>query len=377
MGTRPTTKHSHVGVWSRLIPAIATVSFIFTLGATSASAAKSATCSVTNTDTGRTYTRLQSAVDAAEASQTLLMKGTCTGRTDIRKDLTIEGLSGPTAARPSLLGHVPNEYLLNVMRGVSVTLGGLTIRGGRTPPDGGGIQNRGTLTLRDVVVRDFRRGVLNQRRLTLSGGTAVKDNRATWCAGVDSNGTLVMNDTSRISGNSARHMGGGVCNDGSLVMNDASRITRNRAGYWGGGIHNWDDVILNDTSHISGNRAGRGGGGVFNALYGSVTLTDAAHISRNRATDGGGVLNHLAVTLNGTSHISDNTARDDGGGVLDEYGAASLTMHDAAYITGNKAHDDGGGLWHRRHNRARSRVVCAPETLANVYGNTPDDCFFE
>jgi hypothetical protein len=62
--------------------------------------------------------------------------------------------------------------------------------------------------------------------------------------------------------------------------------------------------------------------------------------------------------------------------LLDEYGAASLTLHDATYVTGNKARDDGGGLWHRRHNRARSRVVCAPETGANVYGNSPDDCFF-
>ncbi len=54
------------GMWRLLVAAITALALVMALGATSASAARSATCSVTDTDSGRTYPRLQTAVDAAK-----------------------------------------------------------------------------------------------------------------------------------------------------------------------------------------------------------------------------------------------------------------------------------------------------------------------
>ena len=101
MGNRLTPTHGHLGVRPLLLAGLAVVTCITTLGATSASAAKSATCTVTNTDTGRTFPRLQQAVDAAKPGAHLVVKGTCLGGTFIDK-ASPSGASRPAGqASPS------------------------------------------------------------------------------------------------------------------------------------------------------------------------------------------------------------------------------------------------------------------------------------
>ena len=63
MDTRLTTTHD---TWRLAhLAAIVALALLMTLGATSASAASPTACRVQNTDTGKTYTALQPAVDAA------------------------------------------------------------------------------------------------------------------------------------------------------------------------------------------------------------------------------------------------------------------------------------------------------------------------
>jgi len=77
MSTDMGTHHLGTHGWLRLVlAALLVLVFLLTLEASPAAAAKSATCSVTNTDSGRTYTRLQTAVDAAKPGARLVV-GVC------------------------------------------------------------------------------------------------------------------------------------------------------------------------------------------------------------------------------------------------------------------------------------------------------------
>jgi hypothetical protein len=197
------------------------------------------------------YGSLQAAVDAATPGDLLRVTGTCVGHTDVDRDLKIKGHETVAAGTPTLSGGKA-DTVLHVDEGVTVAVRELTIRDGRGSkgayPDtwGGGIGNDGTLTLRSVVVRNNRSddggGISNRGSLTLAGHTVIKRNHAkNNGGGIDVDATagpavLTMNGTSRIRENTAGWGGGVNLYDGSITMNDASEIYNNTASVSGGGI---------------------------------------------------------------------------------------------------------------------------------------------
>lgn len=319
MDTRYTTIHglSATSVWRHAAALLVAVVLVAMLAVPASAAASE--CLVTNVDTGQTFTALQPAVDAASTGVRLTVQGTCEGGVVIVKNLVIEGMRTQTAGRPTLSG-AGKTRVVNIKTDVRVKLRSLVIRDGKARY-GAGARNMGTLNLRDVTVRG---------------------NRARFGGGVSNEGTLLLNGASSIRGNWARMTGGGVANDGTVVMNSSSSISGNTT-YWGGGVvQGGGSFTMNGSSSIFGNTAARGGG-VFGG--GSYTMNGSSSIHGNRARLGGGFYaNFTVLTLSGTSSIYDNSARRSGGGV---YG------HEATLVGAN----------------------CGPG--GNVYGNTPDDCFFE
>jgi hypothetical protein len=262
----------------RLRAAIATIGGLALaaalLAAAPAAAASPTACRVKNLDTGVTKASLQRAHNAAKAGHRLTVRGTCAGITTLRKSLTITGISTATSGKPILDAKL-NGRVVTVKYGVKVTMKSLTIRRGATPGSGGGINNSGTLVLRDVVVRGNTAaaggGMVNHGGLMLKGSTAIRGNTAQYQAGgvLNAKGmvTLTMRDSSRIIRNSAGSDGGGVFNDtATLTMKDSSRISQNTAGALGGGVANLGFGLLRmrGSSSITGNDAGIGGGGVYN-----------------------------------------------------------------------------------------------------------------
>ena len=358
MGMRRGSAHGlGAHTWRLLISALA-VALLVALGATSASAAKSATCSVTNKDTGRTFPRLQQAVDAARPSARLVVMGTCHGKTVIHGDVVIEGVRTGRLGRPALDGD-GRERVLVIAPGVNVAIRDLAIQDGRARAVkiGGGITNRGDLTLRDVVVRrnrtslaegpmdgpeyvpDLGGGIYNTGSLSLSGSTKVAGNTSTLGGGIYNSGTLLMTDSSSIRGNlqhrdiSVLGWGYGLYNIGTLIMRGSSNITRNLGGgYWnpGFGVRNTGSMTLEDSSTVRGNS-----GGVSNA-GGSLTMSGSSTIRDN----------HLGCPPTGSGCI--------------------IWLQNPPHPAGLDSH--GGTL---------VGVTCAPQTYANVYGNTPDDCYLE
>ena len=350
----------HLGHHARLrlvIVAMLALALILTLEVSPAAAASAKACRVTNTDSGRSFPRLQQAVDAAKPGARLVVKGTCHGGTFIDKDLAIRGVRSERRGKPILDGDEKTR-VLTVKPKVEASLRGLVIRDGVAPdgiPSGGGITNKGRLTLRDVVLRDNnvihlwerhlqpgcpadmgphpdmgQRGLgsgsalYNTGHATLGGMTRISRNYG--C--LRNLGVLVMNDSSSIDSCLMYFGADRLWNDGSLVMNDSSSI-------WGtGGVWNRGDLTLNDASSIH----------------------DNLHTSTWRVPGPwGGVVNEGTLTMTGSSSIHHN---------------------EAVSFSGVGMAGRGGGIYNAGGGTLVG-VNCAPHTYANVYGNTPDDCYIE
>jgi peptidoglycan/xylan/chitin deacetylase (PgdA/CDA1 family) len=177
-------------------------------------------CRVRDRDTGVVKASLQAAVDAAHRGDRLTVRGRCTGSTLVDRSLTITGIERDGSGPPTLVTS-GSRRVLTVPAGVTVTLSGLTIRGGGGVALGGGIRNAGTLTLSGSSVRDSEAsaqggGVHNTGSLRLAGGTTVTGNRADAGGGIWSSGTLTLADGASVTGNRADVTGGGLWSSGTL-----------------------------------------------------------------------------------------------------------------------------------------------------------------
>ena len=170
--------------------------------------------------------------------------------------LELSNATGPVAIFGPGLGRLAvsgggADRVFQVDQGASAVLSGLTITGGVTSDDGGGLLNLGTVTLsRDAIV-----------------GNAAADG-----GGIANSGTAVILGSS-IDGNAAWGDGGGIFNTGAL------------------------DLILSD---LSGNFAGTDGGGLFNS--GTAALVFCT-VDDNVASAGRGIYADAAgqpVVLIGT-----------------------------------------------------------------------------
>ena len=260
-------------------------------------AAAPSKCLIVNDALNANYTSLQAAQDAASPGATLWVRGTCTGTTEITKNLILTGQQPRGFTSPTLNGGGQGS-VLTIDSGVTVTINTLTITGGS-----------GTYVPEiETVVGG---GVLNNGSVTLNGTSITGNTAGTNGAGMLNFGMLTLNGTSSVSGNTARQDSGGILSvSGSVTLNDTSSITDNSAPNGGGILNLAGSVTLNNSGSITGNTAGSVGGGIYN-LFGTVTLNNSGSITGNTAgTDGGGIYNNFtfggSVTLNDTSSITNN-----------------------------------------------------------------------
>jgi hypothetical protein len=186
------------------------------------------------------------------AGQTITLTG---GELLINKNLTITGLG---AGQLAVSGNRASR-VFEVAAKTKVALSGLTIENGNAnSSNGGGIDNRGSLTVSGCTLSGNR---------SIEGGGVFNDAGATLTA---SGCTL--------SGNYS-YEGGGVFNRGqatvaNCTLSGNSGRSGDMATGYGGGVYN-DTVGALTVSGctLSGNNAGSGGGGVYNA--GRLTVLDS------------------------------------------------------------------------------------------------------
>ena len=252
-----------------------------------------------------------------------------TARASASTPTSSSGASAPTA--PILTGRDRHRVLL-VRPGAVVVLWHLVIEHGRLEgqgeilDNGGGILNRGTLTVVDSIIR------LNSVE-GLGGGIF---SLAPRCRGGSCpDATLTLIDT-LVSRNHAR-WGAGIHNNGSYEGGDA-RLTMRRSrvrNNSGSGIYNWGSAVLED-SVVAGNREV----GIDNS--GPLILRH----SQVRANSGGGIANlnddevYYGSVLLADSVVSSNTTSGQGGGIRNRGGRVTLRR---SMVAGNIAAGRGGG----------------------------------
>jgi len=168
---------------------------------------------------------------------------------------------------------------------------------------------------------------------------------------VDRGGTLIMNDGSAITGNTASTNGGGVRVDSGTFTMNGGEISGNTAINYGrgGGVYLISEYYGTSATFtmnggvISGNAADGYGGGVY--VDSGTFIMKGGEISSNRAGGGGGVAVDGAGDFSGTftmsgGVISGNTAGSGGGGGVyvgvGNYSTGIFTMS-GGIISGNTA----------------------------------------
>ncbi|HLJ10944.1 MAG TPA: choice-of-anchor Q domain-containing protein [Planctomycetaceae bacterium] len=214
-------------------------------------------------------------------------------------------INGPGASQVAVSGANLSTVLV-VDSGVTATIDGLTITGGKGSINlgggqtaAGGIENNGTLAVENSVISGnaggtFGGGIYNNNVITIIGCTFT-GNSAQFGGGLFSAGNATIN-ASVFDLNSAGSNGGGIYNLAAVTLEN-STLSNNTAGANGGGLYSNNHATVIDST-IAGNSAATSGGGFINLNV--VTLVDCT-IAGNFSTLGAGVYNPFStVSLSGT-----------------------------------------------------------------------------
>ena len=310
--------------------------------------------------------------------------GTDTALPDIVNKVVIEA-SSSTIQRDTVNAGTYFR-IFNVLYGADLTLNEATISGG-IEYYGGGIRNKGTLTVTNSTITDndafcganncdtYGGGIASDGTLNVSDSTV--SNNTVSCLGdpfctaygggiAHISGTAILTD-SFVTGNSSSQYDGGVHNGGTMTLYNTT-VSGNDAAIYAGGIHNeYETLTLNDST-VSDNTLTPaigylyGGAGIVSNPYTSLYLNNSVVSGNGVAFVGGGILSGGYVLLNQSS-IQDNYGYFGGGlamlggtvivnestisendaffaaGIADAYG--SLLMNQST-VSGNTAFIGGG-----------------------------------
>ena len=222
--------------------------------------------------------------------------GSPNGLPPITSTITIAG-NGSTITRDPA---APDFRILLVRNnGGDLTLQETTVSGGRTIQfrDGGGVANDGVLSLvNSNVINNYSPrgggGLHNDfgATLRLTNSTVSGNLAAFYGGGIRNRGNLTVTN-STVSGNSATEDGGGVISGDTLTMLN-STVSANTASQFGGGLRISSGTATLTNSTVSGNLAGQDGGGL--SASGAVIVTTST-ISGNTASQNGGGVYHASL----------------------------------------------------------------------------------
>ena len=235
-------------------------------------------------------------------------------------------ITGPGANLLSVSGDKASR-VFQIDGGVTASISGLTITGGSGGNDsGGGLENKGTLSLTDCTV----------------------------------------------SGNSAGSGGGGMANYGTATLANCtvSGNSTSRPYLFGGGLWNTGTATLTDCT-VSGNSAENGSGGGLENLNSAAPATAAmtlinCTVSGNSAKQGGGVDNLQGTVTLTNCTVSGNSGTPYGvGGLNNNGGTAALTN---TIVAGN-SNGDISGSYSGSNNLIGGNPLLSP--LGDYGGPTP------
>ena len=224
------------------------------------------------------------------------------GQLELSRSGASISIAAPAAGVTLSGGGKSRVFLIDT--GVIASLSNLTISGGSTTGNGGGLSNNGSMTLSEC---------------TISGNSVAAASGLAGGGGFYNDGTATLTNCT-IESNSAQ-VGGGMDNESTATLIDCT-VSGNRAGL-AGGLKNSARAMLTDCT-LSGNSAVVAGGGLGN--LGNTALYDCTISGNTTAGVGGGlyISDGTAIAVSDCT-ISGNNALFDGGGVQDLGGTLTLT----------------------------------------------------
>ena len=317
-----------------------------------------------------------------------------TGDLDLYGEVTISG----GGADKTIVDGGGVDRVFNAQVASRVTISDVTIRNGQAQPgaDGGGVANYGNLTLENVTVSANRTrsdatlsadapggGIFNAATLQLRNCTIIGNSAADVGGGIHNKGIMTVLQ-STIADNSAQtDRGGGIGNFNKATV-ILSTIRGNRAVGSGGGVENGGQLTITHST-LNGN-SGEFGGGIHNV--GGLDMTDSTITGNTARQTGGGIQNEYSTTaLNGAVQlnnitIASNLAGEKVRGTLSGAGIANkkpATVKVANSIVagnravGGKAPDCLGKLLSAGYNLVQSDDGCKIRgtMTGNVVGKDP------
>ncbi len=293
--------------------------------------ASAPSCAVSNARTHEGYSSLQAATAAAEAGDTLEVKGTCVGNTTVGKDLGIKGVTNKAFPGPPTLDGGGTGTVLQITNGTT-TIDGLTITNGASLLNGvfqvgatatnyvsiGGSILPPTSGTEDYVF--VGRACNGDKLLKKPRGKVALIIRGACFFSEKGANVAAAGATAAVIFNNPNQPGAfpqavqlvnpvsipvvGISNAAGSAMGASGQLTWTNStsfpqGCRGGGICNSGTLALVN-SLVSGN-LGTYGGGVRNE--GALTLAGSTTITVNRGTFGGGINSAL-----GSVHAADGTS---------------------------------------------------------------------
>jgi hypothetical protein len=291
------------------------------------------------------------------------------GLPSITSPITIQGNRATIRRDPSLscsldVSIATTEFrIFHVAIGGNLTLNQVTVSqgcaDGPTFPAvwGGGILNRGTLTLTNSTFSTNAAttsggGIFNHSSGTVTiMSSTLSGNSATNGGGIINNGGTATIQSSTLSMNSATN-GGGIFNNGMVTISN-STLSGNSATSTGGGIRNDGGTATIQNSTLSGNSAPNGGGGIRNTLNSTINIKNS--IVAN-SPSGGDCSNSDTFTATG-----DNLDTD-----------GSCVAHDADFMQVTPAQLNLGPLALNAPGTTRTHALLSGSAAINAVSDCTD-----
>lgn len=309
------------------------------------------------------------------------------GDLDINSELTLQGAGAGSTA----IDGLGTDRVFHIHPGAQATLRAITIRNGRPPNNsvGGGVDNRGTLTLSDCniernVAAGFGGGIYNAMGMSSTAAVVLP--------------TLVL-ERCTVSNNVTQGNGGGIANiDGVMLVRDSS-IRDNAGGRFpgvvmGGGIYNFgfNARLTVERSTISGHSVYTDGGGIYHGM-GTLELTNVTLSGNSARRNGGGLFNGNTATGNGVVvpvvrlvnvTLSNNGAEAadsstpstgrGGGGIYNRPGARLSLVNSiiASNLAGHDCYNDTGGMIQSLGHNLDGDGSCGLTATSDIAGGTAD-----
>jgi predicted outer membrane repeat protein len=282
--------------------------------------------------------------------------------------VTIQSTGGPAT-----IDALGGSRVFSVAAGNNVSLDGLTITGGLIADSGGGIINRGVLSIHNSTIQGNRAsgsggGLANAGlgEVDLVNVTVLENRAGINGGGIANAGIFGDQGSMVITGGTFRNNladanGGAIDNTGEMMISE-SQFEANNALYAGGAIGNGGKLTLQDTEFID-NTSIANGGAIFSLdigapFPGELYIANATFLNNASEAGYGG-----AISTWGTSKISGSTFLENrasiSGGAIDTY-LGTLTIASTRFEK-NTAGESGGAI----QNSNSAYLEIADSTLAN------------